>query len=139
MVLFGVNVENRTVDFRKIDGFTEDNNGLRVDGYDSQRLDGEIGLRGQYGIEMNGATAFLKGRVGYRHDLLDDDEDVDIRTRSGASAVEKIDPNDENAFVLGLGLGASVTQDMTFSFEYDGHYGDDVREHGVQARLRIAF
>jgi len=122
-----------------IDGFGEDNNGLTVGGYDSERLDGEIGLRGQLGFEVNGATAFVKGRAGYRHDFLDDGQSVSLGNSGGATGSQKIDSSDEGAFVLGLGLGGAVNQSMTFAFEYDGYFGEDTTEHGILARVRFAL
>ncbi len=122
-----------------VDSFDEDDNGLNVSDYDSERLDGEIGLRGQVGMEVNGATAFAKAKIGYRHDFLDDGENVGLSTTGGATDSQRIDASDESAFVLGIGLGAAVNQNLTFAVEYDGQYGDDVREHGILARVRLAF
>ncbi len=122
-----------------IDSFGEDNNGLTVSDFDSERLDGEIGLRSQLGMEVNGATAFVKTNVGYRHDLLDDGQTVGLTTTGGATGSQRIDASNESAFVFGLGLGAAVNQNLTFALEYDGQYGDDIKEHGIQARLRLAF
>jgi len=122
-----------------IDGFDEGNNGLQVADYDSDRLDGEIGLRGQIGMEVNGATAFAKGRIGYRHDFMDDEHSVGLATASGATGSQQIDSSHESAFVLGLGLGAAVNRNLTVAVEYDGQYGDDLREHGILARVRLAF
>lgn len=122
-----------------VDGFTENNNGLRVDGFDSDRLDAEIGVRGQYVKEVNGAAAFAKGSIGLRHDFLNDEESVGLTTAGNATGTQKIDESDENAIALGLGLGAVVNDALTFSIEYDGLFGEDTMEHGFLGRARIAF
>lgn len=109
----------------QVDGFTETGGvlPLTVMSMDNEALLAELELRAEYKV----TDRFLvHGSVGYTHNFMDTDRDVDAKFVSGSTPFS-VRANGFSEDILSLGIGATwyATDSLSFRAHYRAEFGSD--------------
>ncbi len=127
-----------------VNGFAETGtNGLdlRVDPQDVHSLQSLLGARFSYALSTPLGVLFPQVRLGWRHEYLDDDRDIDARFLGDTSRTDvspQTDAPDRDFLVVGAGVSLTLPRGLQPYVDYDTVLGlRDVSNHIVRAGLRI--
>jgi uncharacterized protein with beta-barrel porin domain len=125
-------------------GYTEDGGGpaidLEADDMFSQRLWGDVGVELSARWQLrSGGTVAPRLYAGYRANIIDENAERTFRYVSGGSDFTLVDPGVGDGGPL-IGIGVDATNGYsTFSFGYEGEFGDQVERHSLNASIRFRF
>lgn len=123
------------------DGFTERGGAaaLTVDGETTSTTFTTLGLRASAPIQLGGATANLKGMLGWRHAFGDvTPEATQIFAGSNPFTVEGV-AIARDAALVEAGFDVSITKAATFGVSYIGQFGGGATQNGFNATLSAKF
>jgi outer membrane autotransporter protein len=127
-----------------IDGFTEKGASpynLKVDDFDTDSFVTTLGFRVGTSMMMGSAKVTPEFRLAWGHEFGDTDRDVSATFASlgGPSfTVNGVEPDEDSALV-GVGVNANMSNNMTLFLDYDGEFRSDFNSHTVSGGLRWKF
>ncbi|PWR22819.1 autotransporter outer membrane beta-barrel domain-containing protein [Zavarzinia aquatilis] len=126
----------------EVDGYQETGTSpLTVDGFSTDSLTTEVGLRGAFTIPspVFSDTMILRVSGGWVHEFLDDGYTIQQQLGATTLTARTGDPDRDYARVTG-GLAFPVAPDFAMGIDYDGIYGNsDFSSQMISLRSRVAF
>lgn len=98
-----------------------------------------LGLRAFSQFEAGGMQATLRGMVGWRHAFGDTTPTTRFSFAGGNAFSVSGTPAARNTALVEAGLDLAIRENVTLGLSYDGQYSRRSQDHGVNARLRVAF
>lgn len=98
-----------------------------------------LGLRAYSQFDVGSMQATLRGMVGWRHAFGDTSPTKRFSFAGGSAFSVSGTPTAKDTALVEAGLDLAITENATFGLTYDGQYSKRTREHGFNARLRVAF
>lgn len=125
----------------KTDGFTETGGSaaLTVAGDTMDATFTTLGLRAGSSFDFAGTAARLHGTLGWQHAFGDTVANSTARFGTGEAFAIFGKPLDKDVLVLETGLDIGLSPSAALGIGYSGRVGANAREHGANARLRVAF
>jgi len=121
-------------DFTEVGGLN-----LQIQQDDVSYLEGVVGLTAKTTTEIGGATVTPYIRGAYAYDFIGDDRDL-TASFVGASPISlSADNSSQSRFELGLGLDASISENVTLGVAYEGGFASDFTSHAGVLRLGFKF
>lgn len=96
----------------------------------------DVGLKGS---QQNEEWLSLRGGLGRRHASGDRTPETAVAWRGGEAFAVRGTPLADNATVLDIGIAARLSADSLLELGYSGQYGDEARDHGLNARYSFRF
>jgi outer membrane autotransporter protein len=125
-----------------IDGFTEKGSSLNltVDDYDADSLVTTLGFRLGANLAVGATKIVPEFRLAWAHEFGDTDRDVKAGFLGTTSTftIDGVEPDEDSALV-GIGLNAAMTDNLTLFLDYDGEFRSDFDGHAVSGGLRYNF
>lgn len=127
--------------FLKTDGFTETGGSaaLTVDESEMNTTFTTLGLRVSREFLVGGMLATARGSAGWQHAFGDIDPVTTARFAGSDSFTAASTPLDEDVALVETGFDLGISRSSTLSFSYNGQFGANAREHGINGRFRLAF
>ncbi|AQZ52200.1 Extracellular serine protease precursor [Martelella mediterranea DSM 17316] len=125
----------------KTDGFTETGGtgALTVDGQTMNATFTTIGLRAATDFDFGGVATSARGALGWMHAFGDVDTETTARFATGNDFTVFGTPLDRNTAIIEAGLDFQVTESATIGIGYAGQFGENARDQGLNADLRVRF
>jgi outer membrane autotransporter protein len=98
-----------------------------------------LGLRAFSQFEAGGMQATLRGMVGWRHGFGNTVPTTRFSFAGGNAFSVSGTPAARNTALVEAGLDLAIRENVTLGLSYDGQYSRGSHDHGVNARLRVAF
>ncbi|QTG01864.1 autotransporter domain-containing protein [Agrobacterium rubi] len=98
-----------------------------------------LGLRTSSDFSLGGVLTKASGTVGWRHAFGDTDPSSRMSFAGSDSFVVDGAAVSQNALVVQVGLDFALSADATFGVSYNGEYGGDGVNNGVDAKLSVQF
>lgn len=98
-----------------------------------------LGLRAFSTFDLGGLKATARGMVGWRHALGGTTPKTGFNFAGGTDFSVSGAPIAKNAALVEAGLDLTIRENVTLGLSYGGQYSRRTREHGFNARLRVAF
>jgi outer membrane autotransporter protein len=98
-----------------------------------------LGLRTSSDFNLGGVLTKASGTVGWRHAFGDTDPSSRMSFAGSDSFVVDGASVSQNALVVQVGLDFAISEDATLGVSYNGEYGGDGVNNGVDAKLSVQF
>lgn len=125
-----------------IDGFAEKGAllNMQVDDYDADSLVTTLGFRLGANLAVGNTKVEPELRLAWAHEFGDTDRTVKAQFVGSTSAfsIDGIEPEEDSALV-GLGLNAYMTDNLTLYIDYDGEFRSDFDGHMLSGGIRYNF
>ncbi len=97
-----------------------------------------VGVRGALPFTAGSVDMKVRGDIGYLQFFGDKEGSADITVGDAGKAT--IDGEEISGMAMvGVGIDASVSQNVTIGVGYTGAFGSDITSHGIGAKLGIKF
>lgn len=127
----------------KVDGFADAGAGplaLTYDDFDAESMVGSIGLNVSTVTGGTGGWFAPMARVAYEREFKNDGRLVTARLGGGEVVRANAGAGEQNRFVGGVGVTFATGTGFIGTLGYEGTLGGDNRtDHGVTARMKLAF
>lgn len=125
----------------KTDGFTETGGtgALTVDGQTMNTTFTTVGLRAATDFDFGGVATSARGALGWMHAFGDVDTETTARFATGNDFTVFGTPLDRDTAIIEAGLDFQVTESATIGIGYAGQFGENARDQGLNADLRVRF
>ncbi|MEN5276357.1 autotransporter domain-containing protein [Brucella sp. TWI432] len=123
------------------DGFTEKGGAaaLAVDGNNTNTTFTTLGMRASAPLPLGGASANLKGTLGWRHAYGDiSPESTHLFAGSNLFTVEGV-AIAKDAALVEAGFDMAITENAKFGLSYVGQFGSGTKQNGFNATLNVKF
>lgn len=126
------------VDHRDVDGFQENNGGVKVQSWDDTSLTVKAGLRSTVTYDVpDDTTLFFRAKLAGLFDLMDDDQLVLIN--NGAAPLERIEAIDDALLQVGATVGANIGDQASLFFGWNGGFSAHTRQHVISGGAVVNF
>jgi autotransporter-associated beta strand protein len=98
-----------------------------------------VGVRGEVQTGLMGLPARVTGELAWRHAFGDLDASQTMVLAGGNPFAIQGRAVDENTFVLGTGLGVTVTEKVDLSLAYQAELAERAADHSVNGKIRYRF